>query len=175
MTEPQIPVEQLYHLSSFRRSDLDEMIRHLNNPAIVLNLRAIPVPYTHELGHKYYDFLEKEVAANPQRGRLKFIIRDVEEKPVGEISVKREDNQWILGYWLGTEYWGKGIMTWACREALKAARREGVMKVIATPKQGNWSSRKVLEKNGFKYVKDERHYFGTDDKVHEVWVLEINL
>ena len=74
---------------------------------------------------------------------------------------------------MGAEYWGQGIMTWACHEALKAARR--FVKVIAAPKQGNWSSRKELEKNGFKYVRDERHYFGTDDKMHDVWVLEINL
>lgn len=168
MAEHQISVEQLYHLSSFRRSDLDEMILHLNNPAIVLNLRAIPVPYIHELGCKYYDFLEKEVTVNPQRGRLKFIIRDTEEKSVGEISVKQEDDHCILGYWLGMEYWGKGIMTWACHETLKAAQREGIMKVIAAPKQGNWSNRKILEKNGFKYVKDGQHYFSTDDTMHDV-------
>ena len=66
-------------------------------------------------------------------------------------------------------------MTWACKEAVKAAKQEGIGKITAAPKCTNLASRKVLEKCGFKYVRDDTEYFGTDGKVHDVTVFETYL
>ena len=126
--------------------------------------------------NQYYDYLEKDLKSHPKRPRLQYTICDTDEKPIGEVSIKEEHpGEWTLGYWLGEEYWGKGIMTWACKEAWKNAKGEGIEKVVAAPKCTNLASRKVLENCGFKYVKDDNEYFGTDGKVHDVAVFEINM
>ena len=67
---------------------------------------------------------------------------------IGDSSLVKLENGYRLGYWLGEEYWGRGIMS--------NAKREKVERVIADVKEGNWGSRKVLEKNGFKFC--DEHY-----------------
>jgi [ribosomal protein S5]-alanine N-acetyltransferase len=170
-------IEEKYRLvPGFRRTDLEYMVKYLNNPAVVQNLRTIPVPYTKEEANKYHDYLEKDLESDPQKARLYCTIREVDGKPIGEISINKEHSgEWILGYWLGEEYWGKGIMTWACKTAVKAAKQEGIEKITAAPKCSNLASRNVLEKCGFKYVRDDTEYFGTDGKIHDVAMYEINL
>lgn len=175
-TLPNRLCDQLY-LTPFRRDDVDQWVRLLSNPAVVQNLRVIPVPYTRQDGLDYANYLENEVITHPKRARLKFTIREkVDDKAIGKIDVmERGDDEWELGYWLGEEYWGRGIMTWACPQVLEAARREGIKKITATPKQGNRASRRVLEKNGFKFVKSDNHFFSTDGKTHDVAVYEVDL
>jgi [ribosomal protein S5]-alanine N-acetyltransferase len=170
-------IEKEYRLvPGFRRTDLEYMVKYLNNPAVVQNLREIPVPYTKEDANKYYDYLETHLQSSSQRARLRFTIRDLDEKPIREISIKEEHPcKWIIGYWLGEEYWGKGIMTWACKKSLEAAKQEGIERIIATPKCTNLASRRVLEKCGFKCIRDDTEYFATDGKVHDVAVFEISL
>ena len=47
------------------------MIKYLSNPALIQNLRAIPVPYTKEEANKYYSRLEADITSNPQKARLR--------------------------------------------------------------------------------------------------------
>lgn len=57
-----------------------------------------------------------------------------------------------LGYWLGTEYWGRGIMPEAAQEALRYAFEElGMKKVWCGYYDGNSKSKRVQEKCGFQY------------------------
>ena len=55
-----------------------------------------------------------------------------------------------LGYWLGEEFWGRGIMTAAvqriCREGFE---RFDLVRIYAEPFASNTASRRVLEKAGF--------------------------
>ena len=75
---------------------------------------------------------------------------------IGDSSLVKLENGYRLGYWLGEEYWGRGIMSNAVAEVLEIAKQEKVERVIADVKEGNWGSRKVLEKNGFKFC--DEHY-----------------
>jgi [ribosomal protein S5]-alanine N-acetyltransferase len=56
-----------------------------------------------------------------------------------------------IGYWLGAEYWGRGIGTEAVRLVtawgFKAHR---LLRIFATPFADNGASRRVLEKSGFR-------------------------
>jgi RimJ/RimL family protein N-acetyltransferase len=76
---------------------------------------------------------------------------------VGDISlVKQEDGRYHLGYWLAEDYWGQGIMSTAVGEVLNTAKKlEKQGKVVSEVKEGNLGSRKVLEKNGFKYCGEQ--------------------
>jgi [ribosomal protein S5]-alanine N-acetyltransferase len=165
-----------FYLSSFRYTDIDEITRLLQNPAVVQNLAKIPVVYTRKNAVEFYDHLENLSRTHPEIARLKFTIREKgSEKPVGRIDVMPQGESWRLGYWLGMEYWGQGIMTWACTEILKVAREHGITKIRASPKRGHWASRKVLEKNRFRYMKDEKQYFPSHGQMYECWVFEVNL
>ena len=57
-----------------------------------------------------------------------------------------------LGYWIGEEYWGQGLVVEACKAVLKHAFEDlNINKIHASFKYENHQSKRVLEKLGFKY------------------------
>ncbi len=63
------------------------------------------------------------------------------------IAWTEDDGRRFLGYWLGREYWGRGIGTQALRLFLDA---EKVRPLYADPVVENVGSVKLLEKLGFE-------------------------
>ena len=70
-----------------------------------------------------------------------------------------------IGYWLGREYWGRGIGTKALALFLD---REKARPLYADPAVGNTGSVRLLEKSGFRHAGTVRH--GDDE--HAMLVLE---
>ena len=62
-----------------------------------------------------------------------------------------------VGYWLGKEYWGKGIATRALKEFLSMIETRPLYAHVA---KHNLGSKRVLEKCGFTIV-DEDQFFST--------------
>jgi RimJ/RimL family protein N-acetyltransferase len=60
-----------------------------------------------------------------------------------------------VGYWLGKEYWGKGIATQALEEFLKTIEPRPLYAHVA---KHNIGSRRVLEKCGFTVVGEDRFF-----------------
>lgn len=172
----QKPAGEEYNVSSYRLTDVDEVFRLLSNPAVTKYLRTVPSPFTRQDAVNYYYFLQQELQTNPQRAKLNVTIREnATDKVVGAVRLEPDGEEWELGYWLGEEYWGRGIMTWAVKEALQIAKHEGIKKVYASPRQENAASRRVLEKNGFKHVRDEQQHYPVADKMFDVWIFELDL
>lgn len=59
-----------------------------------------------------------------------------------------------VGYWLGREFWGKGIATQALAEFLKIVTTRPLSAHVA---KHNIGSRRVLEKCGFKVIGDDSY------------------
>ena len=59
-----------------------------------------------------------------------------------------------VGYWIGKEYWGKGIMTQALAEYISIVKTRPLMAHVA---RHNIGSRRVLEKCGFKVVGEDKY------------------
>lgn len=178
MTVPEYPILSVifsedFYLSRYSRDDNPEVVKNLNNPHISDMLRLPPFPYTPEDAAEWHKFIETEKQNDPDTARFRWNIRQVStNKMVGDISLVEVHNVgYRLGYWLAEQYWGKGLMSNAVAEALKNVRREEGVKVFADVKEGNWGSRKVLEKNGFKYCGE--HY--DDGEKCIFWDLEIDL
>ncbi len=59
-----------------------------------------------------------------------------------------------VGYWLGKEYWGKGIATQALTEYISIVKTRPLMAHVA---RHNIGSRRVLEKCGFKVIGEDKY------------------
>ena len=141
-------------LSRHRRTDSPQLVKNLNNPSISKNLKRPPFPYTDADAIKWYDFLDQEKETHPHDARFRWVIRQCSSPLLlGDVSLIKLDEPGVftLGYWLQEDQWGKGIITKAVGTALKVAQETEVSKVVAEVKDGNFGSRRVLEKNNFVF------------------------
>ena len=133
---------------SFRRGDAKSLAVHANNRRVWLNLRdTFPHPYT--LGDAR-EFIAYALREDPE---THFALA-VEKKAVGAIGFKLlgdvERVSAEVGFWLGEDFWGRGIAV----DALKAMTRHafaayGVTRVFAASFEWNAQSQRVLEKAGY--------------------------
>ena len=78
-------------------------------------------------------------------------------KPVGSVGLHRndlaeKDDEYELGYWIGREYWGQGIIPEAAEELVRYAFETlGANRLWCGHYEGNLRSRRVMEKLGFVY------------------------
>jgi len=132
----------------FRSDDAASLARHGNNRKVWLNLRDLfPHPYTeaHAAGYIAHVRMRPEI--------LSFAI-EVGGEAVGGISLRRgEDIERFtaeLGYWLGEEFWGRGITTDAIEQVTgRGFGAHGLIRIFAVPFTRNVASCRVLEKNGY--------------------------
>jgi RimJ/RimL family protein N-acetyltransferase len=135
-------------LRPFQRGDELSLVRHANNRDVWINLRDLfPHPYTLADARRW---INDQIR---QRETNQWAI-EVDGHAVGGIGIQpRQDVNRIsveIGFWLGEEYWGRGIMT----EAVGAITRyafstRGFTRVFAEVFEWNDASMRVLEKNGF--------------------------
>jgi len=73
-----------------------------------------------------------------------------------------------IGYWLGEEYWGRGIMTEAVRAMTEYAFETfDINRVYAGVLEYNLSSVRVLEKNGYVCEGRLRQAYTKDGKTYD--------
>jgi RimJ/RimL family protein N-acetyltransferase len=76
----------------------------------------------------------------------------VEGAVAGQVLSFPRDGVREVGYWLGREYWGRGLASAALAEFLAIDRQRPLYGVVA---EHNVASRRVLERNGFVLVRRE--------------------
>jgi len=74
----------------------------------------------------------------------------------GSVSSYEDEGKPEVTYWLGKEYWGKGIATWALKEFL--AQKNQIRPIYARVAKDNLGSRLVLEKCGFKIIGESKGF-----------------
>jgi RimJ/RimL family protein N-acetyltransferase len=89
----------------------------------------------------------------------------------GSVSSYEEEGKPEVTYWLGKEYWGKGIATGALREFL--AKKNQIRPIYARVAKDNPGSRRVLEKCGFKIIGESRGFANARGQEIEELVLEL--
>ena len=133
-------------------SDAKDLAAALSNTKIQDNLRdGLPYPYTEQDG---IDYISAMLSAD-ENDTFAFAIT-VEEKVIGSIGVFRQGNihrqTAEVGYYIAEEYWGKGIMTEAIKQACKYVfDKSDIIRIYAEPFAYNVASCRVLEKAGFQY------------------------
>ena len=126
-------------------SDADSLAGNADDKKIADNLRAFPNPYTKK---------DAEEFISAYSGKDNVLTISLDGKASGCIGWFQGHNVERLsaevGYWLGKEHRGKGIMT----EAVKVLSRyifdnTPIIRLYAVPFEYNPASMRVLEKAGF--------------------------
>jgi len=141
--------ERLY-LRRWRSSDAEQMYSLCKDPDVG--------PITGWPPHKSVDD-SKYIIENVLQGPEAYAICMREsDLPVGCIELKlgtelcNSDDECEMGFWLGKDYWGRGIMPEAAVELLRHGFEDiGMNKVWAGYYEGNTKSKRCQEKIGFKY------------------------
>jgi ribosomal-protein-alanine N-acetyltransferase len=134
-------------IREYRPDDAESLAKHANNRRVWLGLRDLfPHPYAIENAH---EFLRQATTEKPT---TKFCI-DLEGATAGGIGIRigedvhRHVGQ--LGYWLGEEFWGRGIMTEAVSEfVIYCFKKFPLHRIYAEAYANNLASARVLEKAG---------------------------
>ncbi len=151
-------------LRPLRGEDAASLTRHANNPRIAACLRDLfPHPYT--LANAEW-FIGHVSGQNPPE----VLTVAIEGQAAGVIGlqmgtdVHRRSAE--LGYWLGEEFWGRGIMSEAVAAFVEYAFLNfPLIRIHSEVFAANPASARVLEKAGFSYEGRLRQAIIKNDQV----------
>lgn len=135
----------------WRPGDAPALARHANDRRIWRNLRdAFPHPYGLADAER---FIAMATSMSPET----FFAIVVDGEAAGGIGFTlHQDVERIsaeIGYWLGTAFWGRGIMTEAVDAVTRYAfaQQRHLRRIYAVPYAWNTASMRVLEKAGYRF------------------------
>lgn len=135
-------------LRTFKEGDEASLALNANNYNIWITMRDMfPHPYTYD---DAVQFVKQNLSHNKA---LNFVI-DVDGDAVGVIGIIPGEDIYRktvdIGYWLGEQYWGKGIVSEAIKWLVAYCYSNfEINKIAASCFSTNKASIKVLEKCGF--------------------------
>lgn len=127
------------------RADTADITRLANNIHIAQMTANLPYPYTTEHAQIWLSYIEKTPAEHVFAVTGKGVF-------MGVVGLVHEDEheRAELGYWLGEDYWNKGVMSKAADMAVAYAfSMLKVSKVYSRCFASNTASQHVLDKCGF--------------------------
>jgi len=134
----------------WRSGDEGSLVRHADNYKIWRNVRdRFPHPYTIDDARAWIEYSSLE------EPKTNFAIV-VDEAAVGGIGLILQTDIYRrsaeIGYWLGEEFWGRGIMAEAVRAMTDwAFDNFDLSRIYAGVLEWNPASMRVLEKAGFQF------------------------
>ena len=171
MIEPGLPIDNsLFTLRQWREGDERSLAANANNKKIWINLRdAFPQPYTLNNAVLWIEM--------SKGSKTNFAI-DVDGRAVGDIGLTMQGDllrrSAELGYWLGEEYWGRGIMTEAVRLVTDYAFKSfDINRIYAGIIEYNAASGRVLEKNGYACEGRLRKAYTKEEKMSDQLIYAI--
>ncbi|MDW7692733.1 GNAT family N-acetyltransferase [Flammeovirgaceae bacterium SG7u.111] len=143
-------------LTEILPSDKATLVQLLSDKEIYNNTLRIPYPYTEENAEDFLSYIKdtQEKMLIQRHWAIRF---KSSKELIGVIGVEQPDpynsHRNEIGYWLGKNYRGQGIMTDAicvlCEQLFE--ERKLLHRLQATVYEHNPASGKVLEKAGFTY------------------------
>ena len=141
----QINTERLV-LKKIKLKDINLLIKNLNNWNITKWLIKVPFPYTINDAKNWINkSIKRELSLNIYYNNIL----------IGGITIdkRKDDSSFVLGYWLGEEYWGKGFATEASESIIAYFfSNSSATKIYASHMFGNEKSKKILTNLGFKKI-----------------------
>jgi RimJ/RimL family protein N-acetyltransferase len=157
----------------WEEADVESLSAQANDRAVWLGLRdAFPHPYSLDDARRY-------IATARQRSRQSSFAIEAAGRLAGGIGyTEHPDVERIgaeVGYWLGREFWGRGIATAALRLVTEHAFRVNpeLRRLWAVPYSSNPASARVLEKAGYRREGTLRQSAIKDGRVLDQWMYAI--
>ncbi|WP_064196140.1 MULTISPECIES: GNAT family N-acetyltransferase [Emticicia] len=138
---------QDYTLRQWRLGDEESLVRNANNYKIWKNLKDIfPNPYTIEDAGAWVRM------ATDSEETFAIVI---DNEAVGGIGILLKEDIYQknaeIGYWLGEDYWGKGIISSAIPKIVDYTfKKYDIHRIYAGVFEYNLASMRALEKAGFE-------------------------
>jgi len=151
-------------IRSWRAGDEPALSRHADNRKVWLNVRdRFPHPYTLADAEAW---VARVTAATPE---TQFAI-EVEGEAAGGIGLFLQEDvarySAELGYWLGEDHWGRGLMTGVVRGFTEFAFSTfELCRIYAVVFEWNPASMRVLEKAGYALEGQHRRAAVKDGRV----------
>lgn len=146
-----IPVSDDLYLAPIAESDRATISRLLNDREVAEQMLRIPHPYTESDFDAFLEVAQSSAAdSQPQH----FTLHHSEHGPIGGLGFEalRHGHRVEIGYWLGRQFHGQGIMPTVIRAACEYAFREfHVQRITAHVFKTNAASVRALEKCGFGF------------------------
>ncbi|HEU5182813.1 MAG TPA: GNAT family protein [Candidatus Polarisedimenticolia bacterium] len=160
-------------LREWREADAEALAQQANDRSVWLGLRDLfPHPYGIEDARR---FIAMAVAIQPPRN---FAIEVGGHLAGGIGYMPRTDVERIgaeVGYWLGSEFRGKGVATAALRLLSAHAFRSHpeLRRLYAVPYATNRASARVLEKAGYRLEGTLRQSAVKDGRILDQWMYSL--
>ena len=155
-------------LRPFRLDDAEAMFSRWASDDEVTKYLTWP---THQSVEQTRAILAKWVGEYEQPERLNFAIelKEEENRLIGGIDVVGYvEGMPVIGYNLSRAYWGRGIMTEACRRVLDCLFAQGFDAVKIDAFAENAGSNRVIQKCGGELVGTDEEYFPLKDRTVRV-------
>lgn len=91
----------------------------------------------------------------------------------GSVLSYEEDGKPEVSYWIGKEYWGQGIATWALADFLAHINRK--RPIYARAAKDNLASLRVLGKCGFAIIGEDKGFANARNEEVEEFILELGV
>jgi len=137
------------NIRKWEERDEEELTRQANNKKIFDNVRDLfPNPYTREEARKWIKF-------NSDINPAENMAITVDGRIAGSIGMMRMEDIYRknveVGYFVGEEYWGKGVATSALHQYVEYVFKTfDITRLCAPVIEHNRASQRVLEKVGFR-------------------------
>lgn len=157
-------------LRPFTEKDIDLIAHYCNDPEVSRNTATIPFPYPREKAESFFLYTQNK---NQNGGGVAVgIVWKETDTLCGCIELGRNNeeqkyNRAELGYWIGRDFWGRGIATEAGLAMLSFGFDDlKLHKITSCYYNFNVGSERVQKKLGFKIegvlrdqIEREGHYF----------------
>ena len=171
-----ILVNDQVHLSEFRVSDKDALVRYLNDRDIYERTLRIPFPYTAEDADNWLNLVG--TITQQQGCPVQWAIRDADDAIIGGCGFDDfqvgKSHRAEIGYWLAKPFWGRGIMTAVVQRVCRHAFDNfGLVKITAHVFTYNPASARVLTKCGFEQEGLLRKHYLKDGAFLDGWLFAL--
>jgi RimJ/RimL family protein N-acetyltransferase len=142
-------------LRALDKSDLPRIVELIGDWDVARWLVRVPYPYHLKDAEEFYERMRDAA----QKGAPEYFLlqQKTDGRQVGAVGLHPpreplpEAGEFVIGYWLGKSYWGKGLMSEAIKAVIDLAfARAEVAVLTATADPANGASHNVLRKAGLR-------------------------
>ncbi|KAF9973976.1 hypothetical protein BGZ73_002756 [Actinomortierella ambigua] len=162
-------------------SDKAELMRYMNDPRVCSYLNGPPNPYKPEDADWW---IHRRGTRMLEDGTLlHYVFRDMdnEGRLIGAIDINSVDDDDMdgdnIGYWLAPEYHGQSLMARAAKILVQdvSINKLGKRKFNGFVFEGNWASRRTLEKVGLSHCPEMGKTIIKDGVTVQCWRMRMFL